>query len=89
MPASFGPGEPAAVASFYEQFAEAAAAHDIIILHIRHNKNVELYQLQDATGRAVLNLDYQDKGRITGARLIQHDSPELAAKLHTILQNLD
>jgi len=89
MPASFGPGEPAAVASFYEQFAEAAAAQDIIILHIRHNKNVELYQLQDATGRAVLNLDYQNKGRITGARLIQHDSPELAAKLHTILQNLD
>ena len=88
VPAMFADDAPPALAGFYEQFAEAAASQEIMILLVQHHKYVERYLLQDATGRAVLNLDYDGKGRITGARLTQHDSPELARRLHTILQNL-
>ena len=89
VPATFGPTEPPAVASFYEQFAEAAAEQDIIILSIQHHKYAERYLLQEATGRAVLLLDYDKNGRITGARLGQHDSPTLAQKLSDILHQLN
>ena len=89
VPAIFGPAEPPALAGFYEQFAEVAASQQIMLLSVQHHQYVERYLLQDATGRAVLNLDYDSKGRITGARLTQHDSPELVGRLHTILQNLD
>lgn len=89
VPAVFGFAEPPALAGFYEQFAEAAAHQEIMLLSVQHYKYIERYLLQDATGRAVLNLDYDGKGRITGARLTQHDSPELMHRLHAILQNLD
>ncbi len=89
VPATFANDAPPALAGFYEQFAEAAAQEEIMILIVQHHKNLERYLLQDATGRAVLNLDYDGKGRITGARLTQHDSEGLAQKLSSILQNLN
>ena len=89
VPPSFADDDSPALAGFYEQFAEAATEAGIMILIVQHHKFMERYLLQDATGRAVLNLDYDGKGRITGARLTQHDSPELIERLHTILQNLD
>ena len=89
VPVAFADDAPPALAGFYEQFAEAAARQEISILCIQHKLHAERYLLQDATGRAVLVLDYDKKGRITGTRLDQHDSPELVSRLHTILQNLD
>ena len=86
--AVFADEAPPALAGFYEQFAEAATRQGIMILIVQHHSYVERYLLQDATGRAVLNLDYDGKGRITGARLTQHDSPALAEKLRTVLQEL-
>lgn len=88
VPAAFGADEPPALASFYEQFAEAAAGQDITILSLQHHKYAERYLLQDATGRAELLVDYDGKGRLTGARLGKHDSATLVMQLHGILQNL-
>ena len=60
-----------------------------MILMVQHHAHVERYLLQDATGRAVLNLDYDDKGRMTGARITQHDSQSLLHRVRAILQNLN
>jgi hypothetical protein len=89
VPVAFDTDAPPALAGFYEQFAEAAAQQEITILCIQHKLHAERYLLQDVTGRAVLVLDYDKRGRITGTRLDQHDSPELVSRLHSILQNLD
>ncbi|MFD2717464.1 ATP-dependent RecD-like DNA helicase [Hymenobacter monticola] len=89
VPATFADDAPPALAGFYEQFAEAATEAGIMILIVQHHKNLERYLLQDATGRAVLNLDYDGKGRMTGARITQHDSQSLLHRVQTILQNLD
>ena len=88
VPAAFGADEPPALARFYEQFAEAAAGQDITILSLQHHKYAERYLLQNATGRAELLVDYDGKGRLTGARLGKHDSATLVTQLHVILQNL-
>ena len=88
VPATFADDAPPALAGFYEQFAEAAANQEIMILSVQHHLYVERYLLQDATGHAVLNLDYDGKGRITGARLTQHDSAILSTKVSDILNNL-
>ena len=89
VPVAFRPGDPPALAGFYEQFAEAATRQSIMILAVQHNLHAERYLLQHANGRAVLVLDYDKKGRITGARLEQHDAPALAQKVWDILRQLD
>jgi hypothetical protein len=89
VPVAFSPDEPPALAGFYEQFAEAAAGLGIVVLAVRMQRHCHHYQLQDDTGRAVLLLDYDKRGRITGARLDQHDSPALADKLHALLKNME
>src|SRR6476661_2712226 len=89
VPAHFGVEVPPSVASFYEQFAEPAAAVGISILCIQPKPFLERYQLQDDTGRAILLLDYDKKGRITNARVEQHNSATLLQKLHAILKNLN
>lgn len=89
LPATFADDAPPALAGFYEQFAEATTQQGIMILIVQHHAYVERYLLQDHTGRAVMNLDYDSKGRIKGARLTQHDSAALAEKLRDILAQLD
>lgn len=89
VPVEFAPDAPPALAGFYEQFAEAATAAQVSVLCVRHQKYAEQYQLQDDTGRANLILDYDKKGRVTGVRVDQHDSPALLEKLHHILQTLN
>ena len=88
VPAHFGAEVLPSLASFYEQFAEPAAAVGISILCIQSKPYLERYQVQDDTGRAVLLLDYDKKGRITSARVEQHSSATLVQKLHDILQTL-
>ncbi|UOQ76544.1 AAA family ATPase [Hymenobacter sp. 5516J-16] len=80
---------PPALAGFYEQFAEQAQRQAVSILAIQHKPYAERYQVQDNSGRAVLMLDYDKKGRITGVRVEQHNSQTLLEKVHAILQSLD
>lgn len=80
---------PPALAGFYEQFVEQAQQHSISILAVQHKPYAERYQLQDESGRAVLLLDYDKKGRITGVRVEQHNSQALLEKIHALLQLLD
>ena len=89
VPVQFGADELPALAGFYEQFAEAAAGQGIVVMAVRMQRYCHHYQLQDDTGRAVLLLDYDKRGRITGTRLDQHDSPALAAKLQALLHQLE
>lgn len=88
VPVVFELDAPPALAGFYEQFSEAATAAEVSILCVRHRLHAEQYQLQDESGRVNLILDYDKKGRITGVRVDQHDSPALLDKLHHILHNL-
>lgn len=85
----FAADAPPALASFYEQFSQHAQQHAISILAVQHKPYAERYQLQDNSGRAVLILDYDKKGRITGVRVEQHTSQALLEKLHAILHSLD
>ena len=89
VPVVFDPNGPPALASFYELFAERAAAVGIVILTVQPKPYLHRYQLQDDTGRAVVLFDYDKKGRMTNARVDQHDSPELLNKLDAILRFLD
>jgi hypothetical protein len=89
VPVVFDPNGPPALASFYELFAERAAAVGIVILTVQPKPYLHRYQLQDDTGRAVVLFDYDRKGRMTNARVDQHDSPELLNKLDAILRFLD
>ena len=89
VPVVLDPNGPPALASFYELFAERAAAASIVILTVQPKPYLHRYLVQDDTGRAVVLFDYDKKGRMKNARVDQHDSPELLEKLGAILRSLD
>ncbi|MDU0369598.1 ATP-dependent RecD-like DNA helicase [Hymenobacter endophyticus] len=89
VPVQFDAAASPTLAAYHELLAEAAAAAGISILCVRHKPYAAHYQLQHEDGRANLIFDHDKKGRITGVRVDQHDSAELLAKVHELLQELN